>query len=303
MILVCGATGELGGRVARRLAREGAGSRAGAARDAMRRSWRRLGVEVVRGDLTDATSLAPALAGVTTVVTTANAISRILSGAGNATIAGVDGSGNQNLIRAAHAAGVSRFVFVSLAGMGPELAGMGPLPRAKWAAEQALGATAHAACDRASGHVPGGLARPDDGHRCCRRQGPDLRPRRDAPALRGRSTTWPTSWRTWPWSTGPPDIVEFGGPEALSRMDVVALFERAKGAPLKVRHVPRAALSAGHRVLARPKPEIASLMGMALYADTHPATWDDAPLRDVGIAPRPATEFIRTAVLGERAPS
>jgi NADH dehydrogenase len=83
-------------------------------------------------------------------------------------------------------------------------------------------------------------------------------------------------------------------------MDVVAHFERALGAPLKVRHVPRAVLSAGHRVLARPKPEIASLMGMALYADTHPATWDDAPLRDVGIVPRPATEYIRTAVPGAR---
>jgi NADH dehydrogenase len=93
----------------------------------------------------------------------------------------------------------------------------------------------------------------------------------------------------------PPEVVEFGGPEALTRMEVVSRFEQVMGASLKVRHVPRVALSVGHRVLARPKPEIASLMGMALFADTHPATWDDAPLRDAGITPRPASKFIESA--------
>lgn len=301
MILVCGATGELGGRVARRLA-EKAPVRALVRPATDASEVEAAGVDVVRGDLRDATSLAPALAGVTTVVTTANAISRILSGAGNATIAGVDGSGNQSLIRAAHAAGVSRFVFVSLAGMGPELAGMGPLPRAKWAAEQALGATG----------MQRVIVRPDMFQEVW------LAPMTGIDAAAGKALIYGRGETPQRYVAiddvadlvahlavvdGPPDIVEFGGPEALSRMDVVALFERAMGAPLKVRHVPRAAMSAGHRVLARPKPEIASLMGMALYADTHPATWDDAPLRDVGIAPRPASEFIRTAVLGERAPS
>jgi uncharacterized protein YbjT (DUF2867 family) len=301
MILVCGATGELGGRVARRLVQEGpVRALVRPASDASH--VQAAGVEVIRGDLTDASSLPPALAGVTTVVTTANAISRILSGAGNATIAGVDGSGNQSLIRAADEAGVTRFVFVSLAGMGPELAGMGPLPRAKWAAEQALGETG----------MQRVIVRPDMFQEVW------LAPMTGIDAAAGKALIYGRGETPQRYVAiddvadlvahlavvdGPPDIVEFGGPEALSRMDVVALFERAMGAPLKVRHVPRAALSAGRRVLARPKPEIASLMGMALYADTHPATWDDAPLRDVGIAPRPATEFIRTAVLGERAPS
>jgi NADH dehydrogenase len=85
------------------------------------------GVQVVRGDLTDAASLVPALVGVETVVTTANAIGRILNGAKDVTIAGVDGVGNQNLIRAARDAGATRFVFVSAAGLCPDLARMGPL--------------------------------------------------------------------------------------------------------------------------------------------------------------------------------
>jgi uncharacterized protein YbjT (DUF2867 family) len=63
-------------------------------------SLERSGVEVVRGDLREPASLGPALAAVDTVVTTANAISRILAGGTDLTIAAVDGEGNQNLIRA-----------------------------------------------------------------------------------------------------------------------------------------------------------------------------------------------------------
>jgi hypothetical protein len=76
-------------------------------------------------------------------------------------------------------------------------------------------------------------------------------------------------------------------------MEVVAAFESATGKRLKVRHVPDAAMSVGHRALARIKPEIASLMGMALSSDTQPGTWDDKPLREIGITPRPATAFIK----------
>ena len=91
----------------------------------------------------------------------------------------------------------------------------------------------------------------------------------------------------------PPVLVEFGGPEPLSRMEVVAAFESAAGRNLKVRHVPDGLMSVGHVALARIKPEVASLMGMALYFDTHPGTWDDQPLRQIGITPRPATAFIQ----------
>jgi len=78
---------------------------------------------------------------------------------------------------------------------------------------------------------------------------------------------------------------------------VVAAFEEATGRTLMVRHVPRVAMSIGCRVLARLKPETASLMGMALFFDTHRGTWDDAPLRQAGIEPRPATAFIRASTV------
>lgn len=301
MILVCGATGELGGRVARRLVeREPVRALVRPATDATQ--VQATGVEVVRGDLREPASLAPALAGVETVVTTANAISRILSGATDLTIAGVDGAGNQNLIRAAQEAGVGRFVLVSVAGLGAELAGMAPLTGAKWAAEKALAATG----------MQRVIVRPDMFQEVW------LAPMTGIDAAAGKALIYGRGRTPQRYvalddvadlvahlvlADSPPEVVEFGGPQPLSRMEVVALFEEATGVPMRVRHVPRAALSVGRRVLSRPKPEIASLMGMALYSDTHPATWDDAPLRAAGITPRPAGEFIRTAVLAMPAPS
>ena len=42
----------------------------------------------------------------------------------------------------------------------------------------------------------------------------------------------------------------------------------------------------------RPNAEMASLMGMALYYDTHPGTWDDAPLTRRGSTPRSVSAYI-----------
>ena len=83
--------------------------------------------------------------------------------------------------------------------------------------------------------------------------------------------------------------------KALSRLQVVAAFEKAAGRKYRVRHVPVPVLTIGHRLLGRIKPDLASIMGMALFFDTHPGTWDDTPLRQAGIDPRPATEYIQRA--------
>lgn len=292
MILVCGATGDLGGRIVRLLIKEGHQVRAlvRPATDATRLQSE--GVEVIRGDLRDPSSLGPALAGIDTVVTTANAIGRILAGPTELTIADVDGQGTQNLIRAAEKTGVGRFVFVSAAGMGEDIARLGPFMAAKWAAEKALRATSMQVV----------IVRPDMFQEVWLAPVTGIDPAAgkaliyghgelphryvatdDAAALCAHVAVAPD----------PPATVEFGGPEPPSRMQVVAAFESATGKTLKVRHVPDAAMAVGHRALARIKPEIASLMGMALSSDTQPGTWDDQPLREIGITPRPATAFIQ----------
>jgi NADH dehydrogenase len=285
MILVCGGTGELGGRIAHQLLAGGASVRALVRPGSDARALEQVGVQVVRGDLREPGTLPAALEGVDTVVTTANAIGRILAGATDLTIAAVDGDGNRALVAAAEAAGVRRFVFVSVAGLGDEMARLAPLMDAKWATEQALGTTSMQVV----------LVRPDMFQEVWLAPSTGIDPQAGKALVYGRGET-PQRYVAMDdvaalcahvaLAAAPPAVVEFGGPEALTRMDVVHAFEAALGRPLAVRHVPRAALSVGHRALGRIKPEVASLMGMALYADTHPATWDDAPLRAIGIEPR-----------------
>jgi len=292
MILVCGATGDLGGRIARVLRSEGRQVRALVRPTTDATRLEEDGIEVIRGDLRDPATLGPALAGVDTVVTTANAIGRILGGATDLTIASVDGEGNQNLIRAAERAGVRRFVFVSAAGLGKDLARLSPLMAAKWSAEKALRATSMQVV----------LVRPDMFQEVWLAPATGIDPASGKALIYGRGEL-PHRYVAeddvarlcahLAVVADPPTVVEFGGPESLSRMQVVASFEAATGRKLKVRHVPDAALAIGHSALAWVKPETSSLMGMALFFDTHPGTWDDGPIREIGIEPRPATAFIK----------
>jgi NADH dehydrogenase len=146
MILVVGATGQLGGLIVRKLRERGESVRAlvrdpaasvglnegasGGGGDGGRDGEGEL--EVVVGDLKDPDSLRRACAGVSTVVTTANALAR----GGADTIETVDKTGNANLIDAAAEQGVERFVFVSALGADP--ANPMPLLQAKGESEQRL---------------------------------------------------------------------------------------------------------------------------------------------------------------------
>lgn len=135
MILIVGSTGDLGSQVTERLLTQGKQIRLltrqrGSEVDSGRRVAQR-----VTGDLKDPTSLAAACGGVDTVVTTANATARTAPD----TIESVDLTGNLNLIKAAEAAGVDRFLFISALGAHPEHPM--PLLRAKGLIEQRLQAS------------------------------------------------------------------------------------------------------------------------------------------------------------------
>jgi uncharacterized protein YbjT (DUF2867 family) len=106
--LVVGATGLLGGRIARRLLDQRRPVRALTRGGASGLS----GAEAARGDLKDRASLEAACRGVATVVTTANSAQR----GGDDNVASVDVAGNISLIDVAREAGVRHFVFVSAAG-------------------------------------------------------------------------------------------------------------------------------------------------------------------------------------------
>lgn len=132
MILVVGATGNLGGSIARRLLSEDKEVRILVRPGSSYRDLVDHGAEPLTGDLKEPASLHAACAGVDAVVTTANAIGR----GGDDTIESVDFQGNQHLIEAAEAEGVRHFLFTSVLGASAE----SPVPfiRAKGEAERRL---------------------------------------------------------------------------------------------------------------------------------------------------------------------
>jgi uncharacterized protein YbjT (DUF2867 family) len=115
MILVVGATGTLGGRVARMLLAQGQPVRMLVRPQSDYEPLADAGAQVLLGDLKEPGSLDTACQGVETVITTANSAAR----GGEDNTQTVDLEGNRHLIDAAKAAGVKQFIFVSMLGADP----------------------------------------------------------------------------------------------------------------------------------------------------------------------------------------
>lgn len=123
MNLIVGATGTVGGRVAEKLLNRGERVRALVRPQAPGREQgphtpperlEQLGAELVPGDLTETSSLPGALEGVRCVIATANTAKRPPD------FERVDWQGTRDLIDAAKAAGVERFVYLSAHGAAPD---------------------------------------------------------------------------------------------------------------------------------------------------------------------------------------
>jgi len=108
-ILVVGATGDLGGAITKMLLAQNEPVRCLARPQSKYQSLAEAGAQIVIGDLKDRMSLDPACDGVETVITTANSQRR----GGQDNPQTVDLEGNRNLIEAAKGAGVKQFIFVS----------------------------------------------------------------------------------------------------------------------------------------------------------------------------------------------
>ena len=109
MILIVGATGNLGGAVARMLLAQGQPVRILVRPQSDYQPLADAGAQVVLGDLKQRGSLDPACEGADTVITTANSAAR----SGDDNVQTVDLEGNRNLIDAAKATEVKQFIFVS----------------------------------------------------------------------------------------------------------------------------------------------------------------------------------------------
>jgi uncharacterized protein YbjT (DUF2867 family) len=295
MILVCGGTGLLGSRIVEHLLDADQQVRALVRPDTDASALQAAGVAIARGDLRGPTSVRRALVGIDTVVTSANALSRILDGDKDLTIADVDLAGNLDLIRAAEEEGVRRFVLVSATGLGHGLERLAPFMEAKWHAEQALRASSMETVVVRSDMQMEVWLEPLSG----------IEPEKGKAVVYGRGQAAHRYIATDDLAAlcahlaaadKPPRVVEVGGPEALTRNQVVAAFAAAAGKQLRVRHVPRGVLDISSRALWNTKPALASMLAMALFNDTHPSTTDDGPLRAFGIRPRTASDYITAAV-------
>jgi uncharacterized protein YbjT (DUF2867 family) len=137
MILVVGATGTLGSEICRRLVAADKPVRAlvrNTSEPTKKDALTKLGAELVEGDLKDRASLDRACRGAIAVMTTPTAI---MSRSEVDTFETVDLRGQMDLIDAARAAGVGQFVFISVSsGIGKD--GANPLIDAKRAVEKHL---------------------------------------------------------------------------------------------------------------------------------------------------------------------
>jgi uncharacterized protein YbjT (DUF2867 family) len=280
MILVVGATGSLGGRIASGLLARGESVRAlvRAGRDAT--LLEQAGASVATGDLADEASLRAACAGVDTVVTTANSARR----SGADTVDRVDRGGTASLIDAARAAGVRRFVYTSVLGASAD--SLVPFLSAKGENEGRL---------RASG-LEWTILAPNAFQ--------EWWPARvvGAPALAGGSVTLVGEGRKRHTFISEADVAAFaisvvghaaaanrhlpiGGPEALTWRDVVSVYERVLGRPLDVRFV-----DAGQPVPGIP-PAVQPLLAAL---DTYETAIDTRPLAaEFGVRLTPLEEVAR----------
>ncbi|WP_346386696.1 NmrA family NAD(P)-binding protein [Nocardioides sp.] len=290
MILVVSGTGDLGGRVARILSEQGQDVRCLVRPSGDDSVLRDLGVDVARGDLTDPESLAASCRGVSTVVATATMIARRLAGARRPTIREADEEGMASLVTAAESAGVQRFVYLSFPGVEDAIGT--PLERAKLAIEKRLRAsTLHPVIVRADGFQEihfGAAARFDVAAGKIAIIGKGDTKRRwisteDVAALIAAVAVEPD----------PPGLITVGGPEAITKNEAVALVEGTTGRKMKVQHMPRPVARLAIRLLDKRNDALASAFGAGLLQDLHPADWDDEPLRERGIEPTSASEFLR----------
>ncbi len=243
MILVVGATGMVGGEICRRLVARHDSVRAlvrPGTDPAKVGALRALGIEIATGDLRDGPSLDAACRDVDTVITTVSSMPFSYA-PGENDIQTVDLDGTRRLIGAATDAGVSHFIHTSFsANLDEDF----PLRNAKRAVEETLRsgmlrytilrpscfmevwlspavgfdypnarATIYGAGDRPVSYIATG----------------------DVAEFAVRATTTPSTWNA---------TLELGGPEPLSQLDAVHIFERVSGRGFEVTHVPEDALRA-----------------------------------------------------------
>jgi NADH dehydrogenase len=276
MILLTGATGNVGSALLRRMTAQGKPVRA-LVRDPRRLGPERIRVQIAMGDLSDSSSFRNALRGVKTVVHLAAAIRD--QERDRATIEEVNGLGTLRLVRAAERAGVERFVFFSA--LGASLHSEARYFRAKAQAEQAV----EASDMRTTIFTPSIIYSPDD---------PWI-------TLLGRLSMLPVMPISglgraqyepiWAEDAAAAVMavldggngkkrIELAGPERLSYDDIARTYLRAKGRHRRLAHVPVPFVRWWLKALEEMQGSLAF------------ATWDEAELMEIAMVSERGVEDV-----------
>ena len=135
-ILVIGASGFVGGRLAQALLAEGYAVRCVARDPAKVEALAAAGAEIVQGDIGDLASLQRAVDGVEAVYISIHTIARQAHGAPGAGFMDIEIAGLENLLTACRAHGVRRLIYVTFLGADPNSPSL--WVRERWRAEQLL---------------------------------------------------------------------------------------------------------------------------------------------------------------------
>jgi uncharacterized protein YbjT (DUF2867 family) len=286
-VLVVGATGLLGTEICRQLTQKGLSVR-GLVRTSSDpdkiQALQQMGVQTVAGDLKNRASLKAATQGVATVITTA---SSTLSRQAGDSIRSVDLEGQLNLVEIAEKAGVRTFVLLSFGAIPGEF----PLQTAKRSVEDRLKATTmtytilqptmfmEVWLSPALGfdypHAKATVYGPGTGKSswiAVKDVAAFAVAALDSPAARNAS-------------------IELGGPEALSPLDVIRIFEAESGRSFAVTHVPVEALEAQKAAATDPLQQSFTAL-MLSYAAGNPIPMEET-LRKIPVALTSVQEYAR----------